>query len=264
MKIAVCIKQVPDTEARLRVAANGRWIEEEDLPFVINENDEFALEEAIRWAEKTEGEVVVFTIGPARATEALRKALALGAHRAVHLADDAFQGGDALSTGRTLAAAIAREELDLVFTGSQTDDLGYGATGSVIAGFLGWPHAWLVMGVELAEGGKSLEVLREMEGGMNERLRLPLPAVVEVQAGINHPRYASLRGIMQAKRKPIESLTTADLGLDAQSVGSSGAGIEMVSVGFPPSGEGAEILDGDPAEAARKLVEKLQKEARVL
>jgi electron transfer flavoprotein beta subunit len=264
MKIAVCIKQVPDTEARLRVAANGRWIEEEDLPFVINENDEFALEEAIRWAEKTEGEVVVFTIGPARATEALRKALALGAHRAVHLADDAFQGGDALSTGRTLAAAIAREELDLVFTGSQTDDLGYGATGSVIAGCLGWPHAWLVMGVELAEGGTSLEVLREMEGGMNERLRLPLPAVVEVQAGINHPRYASLRGIMQAKRKPIESLTTADLGLDAQSVGSSGAGIEMVSVGFPPSGEGAEILDGDPAEAARKLVEKLQKEARVL
>ena len=264
MKIAVCVKQVPDTEARLRVAADGRWIEEDDLPFVINENDEFALEEAISWAEDTEGEVVVFTVGPARATEALRKALALGADRAVHLSDDPFLGGDALSTGHALAAAIAREEFDLVFTGSQTDDLGYGATGSIVAGALGWPHAWLVMGAELEDGGESLLVTREMEGGMNEKLRLPLPAVIEVQAGINHPRYASLRGIMQAKKKPIESLTTTDLGLDVQSVGSSGAGIEIVSVGFPPSGEGAEMIEGDPADAARKLVEKLKKEARVL
>ena len=264
MKIAVCIKQVPDTEARLRVAADGRWIEEDDLPFVINENDEFALEEAITWAEESDGEVVVFTIGPARATESLRKALALGAHRAVHLEEDAFQGGDALSTGRALAAAIAREQFDLVFTGSQTDDVGHGATGSIVAEILGWPHAWLVMGVELEEGGESLQVVREMEGGMNERLRLPLPAVIEVQAGINHPRYASLRGIMQAKKKPIETLTTGDLGLDAQSVGRSGAGIEIVWAGFPPSGSGAEILEGDPGDAARALVEKLQKEARVL
>ena len=264
MKIAVCIKQVPDTEARLRVAPDQRWIEEGDLPFIINENDEFALEEAISWAEKTEGEVVVFTVGPARATEALRKALALGADRAVHLNEDPFLGGDAISTGQALAAAIAREEFDLVFTGSQTDDLGWGATGSVIAGFLGWPHAWLVMGVELEDGGESLQVVREMEGGMNERLRLPLPAVIEVQAGINHPRYASLRGIMQAKKKPIESLSTEELGVDAQSVGSSGAGTEIVSVGFPPSGEGAEILEGDAADAAKRLVEKLKKEARVL
>lgn len=264
MKIAVCVKQVPDTEARLRVDVDGRWIEEDDLPFIINENDEFALEEGISWAEKTEGEVVVFTAGPARSTEALRKALALGADRAVHLDEDPFLGGDALSTGQALAAAVAREEFDLVFTGSQTSDLGYGATGSVIAGFLGWPHAWLVMGVELEDGGTSLQVVREMEGGLNERLRLPLPAVIEVQAGINHPRYASLRGIMQAKKKPIESVTTTDLHLDAQSVGSSGAGVEIVSVGFPPSGEGAEIIEGDPADAARTLVEKLQKERRVL
>lgn len=264
MKIAVCIKQVPDTEARLRVEPDGRWIEEEDLPFVINENDEFALEEAIARAEETEGEVTVFTLGPARATEALRKALALGAHRAVHLENESFQGGDAISTGRALAAAISRDEFDLVFTGSQTDDLGYGATASVLAEVLGWPHAWLVMGVEVEEGGESLQVVREMEGGVNQRLRLPLPAVIEVQAGINHPRYASLRGIMKAKRKPIDTPSPSDLGLDAQAVGASGAGLEILSVGFPPSSEGAEMIEGEPEEAAGSLLEKLQKEARVL
>ncbi|MDX1632138.1 MAG: electron transfer flavoprotein subunit beta/FixA family protein [Thermoanaerobaculia bacterium] len=264
MKIAVCIKQVPDTEARLRVGPDGRWIEEEDLPFIINENDEFALEEAISWAEETDGEVTVFTLGPPRATEALRKALALGAAEAVHLEDRSFQDGDAISTGRALAAAISRGDFDLVFTGSQTDDLGFGATGSVLAEVLGWPHAWLVMGVELDDGEEALQVVREMEGGMNQRIRVPLPAVIEVQAGINHPRYASLRGIMKAKRKPIETPSPSDLGLDAQAVGAAGAGLELLSVSFPPSSEGAELIEGEPEEAAAALVEKLEKEARVL
>jgi electron transfer flavoprotein beta subunit len=203
MRIAVCIKQVPDTESRLRVRGDGTWIEEDDLPFVINESDEYALEEGIALAEKTGGEVVVFTIGPARAAEALRKALALGAARAVHLADAAFQRGDASSTGTALAAAVAREECSLVFTGSSSDDISYGATGTVLASALGWPHAWLVMGFSLEEGGKSCRVVREMESGKNELLRIHLPAVIEVQAGINHPRYASLKGIMAAKKKPI-------------------------------------------------------------
>src|SRR5687767_2091493 len=180
MRIGVCIKQVPDTEARLRVRADGSWIEEEDLPFVINESDEYALEEAIALAEKTGGEVVVFTIGPARAAEALRKALALGAARAVHLSHADFQRGDASSNGRALAAAIAREECGLVFTGSQSDDLGHGATGSVVAAALGWPHAWLVMGFSLEEGGATCRVVREMESGRNELLRLRLPAVIGV------------------------------------------------------------------------------------
>src|SRR6476469_7929366 len=147
MKIAVCIKQVPNTEARLRVSRDGRWVEEEDLPFVINESDEYALEEGLRIAEKTGGEVVVFSLGPERVKEALRKALAVG---------------------RALAVALAREAFDLVLTGSQSDDVGYGGTGSVIAGHLGWPHVWLVMGVELAEGNRSAKVTREMESGVNE------------------------------------------------------------------------------------------------
>ncbi len=264
MRIAVCIKQVPDTEARLRVARDGRWIEESDLPFVLNESDEYALEEALAWTEKRGGEVVVFTLGPERAKDALRKALALGAARAVHLNDPGFAGGDALATGRALAAAIGRETFDLVLTGSQSDDVGYGGTGSVIAGHLGWPHAWLVMGIEVEDSGTHARVTREMESGMNELLRLALPAVLEVQAGINHPRYPSLKGIMAAKKKPVDEVKAADLGLAAEEVGAAGSRLEIVSVAFPASGSGAEILTGDPATAAKALVAKLQQEARVI
>ena len=264
MRIAVCIKQVPNTEARLRVSRDGKWVEEEDLPFVINESDEYALEEGLSLAEKTGGEVVVFSLGPDRVKEALRKTLAVGAARAVHLNDPAFTGGDALATGRALAAAVARESFDLVLTGSQSDDVRWGGTGSVIAGHLGWPHVWLVMGVELEEGGRSLKVTREMESGVNEISRIPVPAVLEIQAGINHPRYASLKGIMAAKKKEIAPVSVADLGLDPGKVGAAGSRIEIVSVAFPDSGSGAQMLEGDAKTAAAKLVDKLQKEARVL
>ena len=262
MRIGVCIKQVPDTEARLRVSSDGRWIDEEDLPFVINESDGYALEEALRIAEDSGGEVLVFCLGGERVREALRKALALGAARAVHLSDPTFSGGDAAATARALAAALAAEELDLVLSGSQSDDAGYGSTGSMIAGQLGWPHAWLVMGVEIEDG--SAKVTREMESGMNEIFRVALPAVIEVQAGLNQPRYASLKGIMAAKRKPIDEKSPADLGLSPEDVGSSGSGLEVLSVFFPETGEGAQMLDGEPEDVAKVLVEKLQKEARVL
>ncbi|HKI85682.1 MAG TPA: electron transfer flavoprotein subunit beta/FixA family protein [Thermoanaerobaculia bacterium] len=246
------------------MSADGKWIDEEDLPFVINESDEYALEEALQIAEKTDGEVVVFGLGPERTREALRKGLALGAAKAVHLEDEAFEGGDAVATGRALAAAIGRESFDLVMTGSQSDDIGWGATGSIIAGLLGWPHAWLVMGVELEEGGSSAKVTREMESGMNEIFRLSLPAVLEVQAGINHPRYASLKGIMQAKKKEIAKLSCSDLGLEASQVGAAGSGVQILSVAFPETGEGAQIIEGDAESAAKALVEKLKTEARVL
>jgi len=264
MKIAVCIKQVPDSEARLRIAGDGKWIEEDDVQFVINESDEYALEEGLTLAEKTGGEVVVFSLGPDRVREALRKALALGAARAVHLNDESFAGGDSLATGKALATAIGKEEFDLVLTGSQSDDAGYGSTGSVLAGHLAWPHAWLVMGVEMDEDFRGAKVTREMEAGMNEIFHLAMPAVLEVQAGINKPRYASLKGIMQAKRKEIAPMSPSDLGLSAEEVGEGGSGLEMLSVALPESGEVAQIIEGEPVEAARILVEKLQKEARIL
>lgn len=264
MKIAVCIKQVPDTEARLRVAGSGLWVDEEDLPFVINESDEYALEEALTLAEATSGEVVVFSMGPDRVRESIRKALALGAQRAVWLKDDAFASGDALTNGRALATAIRREEFDLVLTGSQSNDIGYGSTGAVIAAELGRPHAWLVMGVEVEDGGATARVTREMESGKNEIFRLALPAVLEVQAGLNHPRYASLKGIMQAKKKPIEELSAADLELAPEGLGAAGSRIEILSVDFPDSGAGAQMFEGDPETVASELVEKLRSEARVL
>lgn len=264
MRIAVCIKQVPDAEARLRLSDESNWIDEQDLSFVINESDGYALEEALQIAERTSGEVVVFSLGPERVREALRKALALGAARAVHLKDPAFLGGDSISTGRALAAAIASEGFDLVLTGSQSDDVGYGTTGSVVAGELNWPHAWLVMGVELDEANKRVKVKREMEAGMNEISSLALPAVLEIQAGLNKPRYASLKGIMQAKKKEISEPGPGDLGLAPESLGESGAKIEVLSVAFPVVGKGAQILEGDAETAARSLVDKLQREARVL
>lgn len=264
MKIAVCVKQVPDTEARLRVARDGRWIDEEDLPFILNESDECALEAALQLAEGSGGEVVVFSLGPERVREALRKALALGATRAVHLGDPSFAGGDSAATGRALAAAIAREPFDLVLTGSQSSDLGFGATGTVIAGHLGWPHAWLVMGIEPEAGGGALRVVREMESGVNEILRLPIPAVLEVQAGLNRPRYASLKGIMAAKKKEIAATTPADLGLTAEQVGAAGSRLEVLSVGFPEATGEAQIFDGDATTAAKALAGKLRTEARVI
>ncbi len=264
MRVVVCIKQVPGAGARLRVARDGRWIDEEDLPFVINESDLYALEEGQRIAEAAGGEVVVVSLGPDRVKDALHKALALGAARAVHLADEAFAGGDAPATARALAAAVRREQAGLVLTGSQSDDAGWGATGSLLAGHLGWPHAWLVMGVEVEAGGTSAQITREMESGKNEVFRLRLPAVLEVQAGINHPRYASLKGIMAAKRKPLERLSAADLGIDPATVGAAGSRIEILGVGFPEGGAGAQMIAGDAAAAARALVAKLRDEARVL
>jgi electron transfer flavoprotein beta subunit len=262
MRIVVCIKQVPDTEARLRVGKDGRWVDEADLPFVINDSDEYALEEALRIAEAKGGEVVVVSLGPERVRESLRKALALGAARAVLLKDEAFAGGDALATGRALAAAVRAESADLVLTGSQSDDLGWGSTASILAAELDWPHAWLVMGVEVEDG--TVRLVREMESGKNEIFRSKLPAVIEVQAGINHPRYASLKGIMAAKKKEIAEKSPADLGLDPNTVGAAGSRVEVLSVAAPEAGKGAVMLGGDAAAAAKELVERLRREARVL
>ncbi|MEO8276398.1 MAG: electron transfer flavoprotein subunit beta/FixA family protein [Thermoanaerobaculia bacterium] len=262
MKIVVCIKQVPETDKRLRVATDGRWIDEAELSFAINESDEVALEQGLQLAEKHGGEVVVVSLGPERVRESLRKALAMGAARAIHLRHEAFAGGDAIATGRALAAAIRREGCDIVLTGSQSDDNGFGATGTLIAAELGWPHAWLVMGIEVEEGARTFKVTREMESGLSEVFRLTLPAVLEVQAGLNHPRYASLKGIMSAKKKEISEPTPADLGLADGQVGQAGSRLEVLSVAFPESSAGAQIFEGDGAAA--QLIAKLKNEARVI
>ena len=268
LRIGVCIKQVPDTDAHLRIADSGRHIDYGDVNWVISSCDLCALEEALLLVEAAEEagasrpELVAFSLGPARVEEALRKALALGADRAVHLADEGFQGGDALADGRALAAAVGREECDLVLAGAQSDDLGQAATPAVVAEMLGRPYAWLVMAVELEADNRSVRVVRELEGGMNEVLRLHLPAVLAVQAGINKPRFASLRGTLQARRKPLEHLDCATLGVDPGLVGEAGARIETMAIRLPPTGGGGQLIENAaPEAAAAELIAHLEREA---
>ena len=219
MKIAVCIKQVPDTEARLRLASDGKWIEEEDLPFVINESDECALEEALQIGreDRRRGGGVQPRARSVREERCARR-WPWAPSAPPTCTTPPSSAATRWRPRARCAAAIGREPFDLVLTGSQSDDLGWGVTGSLVAGRLGWPHAWLVMGIEIEDGGARRAWCARWK---REERDLPpaLPAVLEVQAGINHPRYASLKGIMQAKRKEIAEPTPADLGLDAERVG---------------------------------------------
>lgn len=262
MKIVVCIKQVPERDARLRIASDGRSIDETGLATEINESDQYALEAALRLAESQGGETIAVCLGPPAAEESVRRALAMGADRALHLDDPAFQGGDAAATAKALAAAIEAETPDLVLAGLQSDDAGWSQTGVLVAERLGWPSATLIMEIGAEEG--SLRVKRELESGWFQWIRLPLPAVLTIQSGINTVRYATLKGIMGAKKKETRKLSPADLGLDPAEIGAAGRRVETTRLYVPEKTSEAEMIEGDPATAAATLVEKLQKEAKVL
>ncbi len=263
MKIVVCIKQVPERDARLRIDADGASIVEADVATEINESDQYALEAGLRLAEGEGGEVVVACLGSERAEEAIRRALAMGAARAIHLADPALQGGDAGATARALAAAIGPEEPDLVLTGLQSDDAGWAQTGVILAARLGWPSATLIMEIEPPRDGR-IKVKRELEGGWFQWVTLPLPAVLTIQSGINTVRYATLKGIMGAKKKEIRKVAAGDLDTGADRLGKAGRKIEVTRLYVPEKTKGAELIDGDAATAAATLVDKLRKEAKVL
>ena len=259
MKILVCLKQVPSRDAILRVNAPSTWIEEADIGYEVNEPDVFALEEGLRLKEKLGGEVVVCTLGPARAGQAIKEALAKGADRALHLDDPAFSNLDAHATAKALAAAIRKENPDLVLTGLQSDDFGFAQTGVILAENLGLPHSTIVM--EIQTEGDHLKVKRELEGGWFQWIEMPLPAVLTIQSGINKPRYATLKGIMSAKNKPVQKLTAQDLGLDAEALKPR----QMISrIYIPPKTAQTEFIDGSPKEIAERLVDKLKNEARVI
>src|SRR5260370_18158868 len=208
MKILVCLKQVPQKDAPLKLNESGAWIREE-VAYEVNEPDAYAVEEALRQKEKHGGEVVVITAGPARAQQVLREALAKGADRAIHLEDQAFVGLDAINIARAFAAAIKDEQFDLIFTGLQSDDYGYAQTGVILAELLGWTHATIIMHIEKNEGG--IRVKRELEAGYFQFVDMPLPAVLTIQSGINRLRYATLIGIKQAKNKPLRKLSMSDV-----------------------------------------------------
>jgi len=256
MKILVCMKQVPQKDAPLKLNESGAWIRE-DVSYEVNEPDAYALEEALRQKEKHGGEVVVITAGPARAQQVLREALAKGADRAIHLEDPAFVTLDAANIARAFAAAIKDEQFDLVFTGLQSDDFGFAQTGVILAELLGWPHATIIMQIEKSEGG--IKVKRELEAGYFQHVEMPLPAVLTIQSGINKLRYATLIGIKQAKNKPLRKVALAEV---QPSLVSNQLNIQRLYV--PQKVKKTEMLAGSPIDVARKLVEKLKNEVRVL
>jgi electron transfer flavoprotein beta subunit len=256
MKILVCVKQVPQKDAPLKLNETGAWIRE-DVSYEVNEPDAFALEEALRQKEKHGGEVVVITSGPARSQQVLREALAKGADRAIHLEDNAFVGLDAFNTAKAFAAAIKDEQFDLIFTGLQSDDYGYAQTGVILAELLGWPHATIIMRIEKTDAG--IKVKRELEAGFFQFVDMPLPALLTIQSGINKLRYATLIGIKQAKNKPMRKVTLAEV---QSAIGPNLQEIERLYV--PQKTKNTEFIEGSPAEIAKKLVDKLRNEVRVM
>src|SRR6202051_2023951 len=250
MKIIVAIKQVPVRDSQLRVEASGKWIQESDVSFEINEPDAYALEEALQLKEKHGGEVVALCAGPPRAGQTIREALAKGADRAIHIESETLTTLDTLGVAKLLAGAVKAESPDLILTGLQSDDLGYGQTGVVLAELLGIPHSTIIMQVE-AEAG-SIRVKRELEDGWFQHITMPLPAVLTIQSGINKLRYATLMGIKKAKTKEVKQLSVGDLGVSS----SPTAVIERIYM--PQRSKQTQILDGTVREAAAKLVEKLK------
>jgi len=259
------MKPVPDPASRLIINETKTWLKDQDLTFVASEADNYALEEALRLKEKHAGEVVVISMGGEEAARVLRSGLAMGADRAIHLLDPKFKGADEFAAASTLAKAIEKDGgADLVLAGVQSDDLGTGMTGTMMAELLGWAHATVVVGVEANPDAKSVKVRRELEGGINETVESPMPAVLTIQFGINQPRYASLKGIMAAKKKEFKAWSAADLGLSDAAVGKAGAMYEVKEIFIPEKKSKVEILSGTPEEAAAALIEKLRKEAKVL
>lgn len=256
MKILVCIKQVPQKDAPLKLNDTGTWIRE-DISYEVNEPDAYALEEALRQKEKHGGEVVALTAGPARSQQVLREALAKGADRAIHLDDDRFAGLDSANTARAIAAALEGEVFDLVVTGLQSDDFGAAQTGVLLAEILGWPHATIIIGIEKTEGGVRLK--RELEAGHYQFIDMPLPAVLTIQSGINKLRYATLIGIKQAKLKPVRKVSYAEV---EGKLGENQQRIERLYV--PVKQKKTEMIEGAPPEVAQKLVEYLRTTVRVI
>ena len=256
MKIAVCIKQVPTREWQPRLRDDKTWIREQDVSYEMNEPDAYALEEALRLREKHGGEVVVCSAGPARVQQVLREALARGADRALHVEDDALASADAFVTAGALAAAMADEQFDLVLTGLQSDDQGHAQTGVVLAERLGIPHSTIIMEVQVRLGRRgTVRVKRELEGGWFQWVTMPLPALLTIQSGINQLRYATLKGIMAAKKKEIRKVALP-AGLQPTQ--------QIVALAVPTRSKQTQMIAGSPAEAAKELVRRLRDEARAL
>lgn len=255
MKVMVCLKQVPHQDARLDVNADGTWIQEDNIKFEINSYDTYAIEEALRLKDAGDAEVVVVSIGPDRVTQALRTALGMGADRAIHVNDPATAEADALGLAKVLAAVAKEENPDIIFTGLMADDGNASAIPPMLAALLDIPSATGVTATEISDSAVKVE--RELEGGAVEVVELPMPCLLAIQTGANQVRYASLKGIMQAKKKPVDVKTLADLGL-ADAVGPDHNKTLIDKIYVPEKGDSAEILQGSTDEIVSQLVTKIK------
>jgi len=258
MKIVIAIKQVPSRDNQLKVNAAATWIEDSDLSWEINEPDAYALEAGLQLKEKLTGEVVVLCAGPEGAGQTIREALAKGADRAIHIETGKAGASDPLLLARMMANALESEKPDLILTGLQSDDLGYGQTGVIMAEVMGLPHATIIMNIEPDGAGGTLNkirVKRELEDGWFQQVEMPLPALLTIQSGATKLRYATLMGIKKAKTKEIRKVA-------ATAEGSASIRVERIYT--PEKTKRSQIFDGPPKEAAAKLVEKLRFEARVI
>jgi electron transfer flavoprotein beta subunit len=253
MKIAVCIKQVPTREWQPRLNEDKTWIREQDVSYEMNEPDAYALEEGLRLREKHGGEVVVCSAGPARVQQVIREALARGADRAIHVEDTALGAADAWAGAAALSEAMAEERFDLILTGLQSDDQGHAQFGPVLASRLGMPHSTIIMEVQVQDS--TLKVKRELEGGWFQYVTMPLPALLTIQSGINQLRYATLKGIMAAKKKAIKKVAPPSGVASRQ---------KILVLYAPEKSKKTVMIGGSAAEAAKELVRRLREEARVL
>jgi len=259
VKSLVCLKQVPDTETQIKVNPDGTGIVTEGIKYVINPYDEFSVEEALRMKEKFKaGEVVVLSIGPDRATEAIRTALAMGADRGIHVNDDSLNSADPYVIAQALAAAAAQTEYEIIFCGHRAIDDDFGEAGAMLAELLKLPQVTLVTKVDITADKTSAIVERDVEGG-KEIVEVPLPCVITSQKGLNEPRYASLPGIMKAKKKPIDKKTAADLGISPEPK------LQSNAYSMPPERTAGKKFEGmEPPDAAKAVVQALRNEAKVI
>lgn len=266
MNILVCLKQVPDTETKVRVKEGSTKIDEEGINWIVNPYDEFAVEEALRIKEKLgSGVITILCLGPDRATEAIRTALAMGADNAVHLNDPSLLEGDSWTVAKSLAQAITTLQLpyDLILCGKQAIDDDSVQVPSILAELLNLPQVTIVTKLEIFPEEKKAVAHRQIEGA-TVVVETPLPAVITCQKGLNEPRYPSLPGIMKAKKKEIKNLDLAALGLQPAEVGAAGAKVKVIEMSLPPARQAGKILEGEVSEVVPKLIKLLQEEAKVL
>ena len=259
MKSIVCLKQVPDTETQIKVNSDANGIVTEGIKYIINPYDEFSVEEALKLKEKFKGgEVIILSIGPDRATEAIRTALAMGADKGIHINDEALNTADPYNTAKALAAVISGLEYDVIFCGQRAIDDDFSDVGPMLAELLQLPQANFVTKVDVADDKTSASIEKDVEGG-KETVESPLPCVITSQKGLNEPRYASLPGIMKAKKKPIDKKAAADLGIDIEPTLASG------EYSMPAERQAGKKYEGlEPAEAAKTVVQALRNEAKVI